>query len=111
MQRIWLITGANRGFGRHMTEQLLARGDRVAGTVRKMDAMNDLKTKYGDLLWLAHLDMINTPAVRQVVNKAFANLGKIDVVVNNAGYGHFCGAGELTAEQRIRQTNTNLIAH
>ena len=109
MQRIWLITGVNRGFGRHMTEQLLARGDRVAGTVRKMDAMNDLKTKYGDLLWLAHLDMINTPAVRQVVNKAFANLGKIDVVVNNAGYGLFGAAEELTDEQIIHQINTNLI--
>jgi NAD(P)-dependent dehydrogenase (short-subunit alcohol dehydrogenase family) len=42
MQRTWLITGVNSGFGRHLTEQLLARGDRVAGTVRKMDAMNDL---------------------------------------------------------------------
>ncbi len=57
MQRTWLITGVNSGFGRHMTEQLLARGDRVAGTVRKMDAMKDLKAKYGDLLWLAHLDV------------------------------------------------------
>jgi NADP-dependent 3-hydroxy acid dehydrogenase YdfG len=42
----WLITGVNSGFGREMTEQLLARGDRVAGTVRKMDAMSDLKAKY-----------------------------------------------------------------
>ncbi len=42
-QRTWFITGVNSGFGRYMTEQLLARGDRVAGTVRKMDAMNDLK--------------------------------------------------------------------
>jgi NADP-dependent 3-hydroxy acid dehydrogenase YdfG len=71
-QRTWLITGVNSGFGRHMTEQLLARGDRVAGTVRKMDAMNDLATKYGDLLWLAHLDVTDTPAIKQVVNKAFS---------------------------------------
>jgi NAD(P)-dependent dehydrogenase (short-subunit alcohol dehydrogenase family) len=74
-----------------------------------MDAMNDLKTKYGDLLWLAHLDMINTPAVRQVVNKAFANLGKIDVVVNNAGYGLFGAAEELTDDQILHQISTNLI--
>jgi NADP-dependent 3-hydroxy acid dehydrogenase YdfG len=84
-QRTWLITGVNSSFGRQMTEQLLARGDRVAGTVRKMDAMNDLKVKFGDLLWLAHLDVTDTPGIRQVVNKAFADLGKIDVVVNNAG--------------------------
>jgi NADP-dependent 3-hydroxy acid dehydrogenase YdfG len=51
-QRTWLITGVNSGFGPHMTEQLLARGDRVAGTARKMDAMNDLKARYGALLWL-----------------------------------------------------------
>jgi NAD(P)-dependent dehydrogenase (short-subunit alcohol dehydrogenase family) len=49
-QRTWLITGVNSGFGRHMTGQLLARGDRVAGTVRKMDDMDDLKAKYGDVL-------------------------------------------------------------
>src|SRR5258708_17253824 len=109
MQRTWLITGVNSGFGRHLTEQVLARGDRVAGTVRKMDAMNDLQTKYGDLLWLAHLDVIKTPAVRQVVNKAFADLAKIDVVVNNAGYGLFGAAEELTDEQIIHQINTNLI--
>jgi NAD(P)-dependent dehydrogenase (short-subunit alcohol dehydrogenase family) len=108
-QRTWLITGVNSGFGRHMTEQLLERGDRVAGTVRKMDAMNDLKARYGDLLWLAHLDVTDTPAIHQVVNKAFADLGKIDVVVNNAGYGLFGAAEELTDEQIIHQINTNLI--
>src|ERR1700730_8403545 len=68
-QRTWIITGVNSGFGRHMTEQLLARGDRVAGTVRKMDAMNDLKAKYSDLPWLAHLDVTDTPAIHQVVTK------------------------------------------
>jgi NAD(P)-dependent dehydrogenase (short-subunit alcohol dehydrogenase family) len=101
-----LITGVNSGFGRHMTEQLLARGDRVAGTVRKMDAMNDLKAKYGELLWLAHLDMTDTTAIHQVVNKAFADLGKINVVVNNAGYGLFRAAEELTDEQILHQINT-----
>jgi NAD(P)-dependent dehydrogenase (short-subunit alcohol dehydrogenase family) len=55
-QRTWLITGANSGFGRQMTEQLLASGDRFAGTVRQLNAMDDLKDAYGDLLWLARLD-------------------------------------------------------
>src|SRR5262249_31062222 len=105
----WFITGVNSGLGRHMTEQLLARGDQVAGTVRKMDAMNDLKARYGDLLWLAHLDLTDTPAIREVVNKAFADLGKIDVVVNNAGYGPFGAAEELTDDQILHQLNTNLL--
>jgi NAD(P)-dependent dehydrogenase (short-subunit alcohol dehydrogenase family) len=104
-KRTWLITGVNSGFGRHMTEQLLARGDHVVGTVRKMDAMNDLKGRYGDLLWLAYLDVTDTPTIHQVVNKAFADLGRIDVVVNNAGYGLFGAAEELTDDQ----INTNLI--
>ena len=108
-QRTWLITGVNSGFGRQMTEQLLARGDRVAGTVRKLDAVQDLKDKYGDLLWLAHLDVTDTPEVRQVVNAAFADLGRINVVINNAGYGLFGAAEELTDEQILHQIDTNLI--
>jgi NAD(P)-dependent dehydrogenase (short-subunit alcohol dehydrogenase family) len=105
----WLITGVNSGFGREMTEQLLARGDRVAGTVRKMDAMSDLKAKYGDRLWLANLDVTDAPAIKQVVSAAFAELGRIDVVVNNAGYGLFGAAEELTDEQILHQINTNLL--
>lgn len=108
-KRTWFITGVNSGFGRHMTEQLLERGDCVAGTVRKMDSMNDLKDKYGDLLWLAHLDVTNTSAIHEVVNKAFSDLGKIDVIINNAGYGLFGSAEELTDDLIIQQINTNLI--
>jgi NAD(P)-dependent dehydrogenase (short-subunit alcohol dehydrogenase family) len=108
-QRTWLITGVNSGFGRHMTEQLLARGDRVAGTVRNMDAMDDLKQKYGGLLWLSHLDMTDTAEIQRVVAKAFADLGKIDVVVSNAGYGLFGAAEELSDDQITHQISTNLI--
>src|SRR5579862_7827119 len=102
-QRTWFITGVNSGFGRLMTEKLLERGDRVAGSVRKMDSMNDLKTKYGDRLWLAHLDMTDLPEIRNVVEKAFAEFGKIDVIVCNAGYGLFGAAEELSDEQVAHQ--------
>lgn len=108
-QRTWFITGVNSGFGRHLTEQLLDRGDRVAGTVRKLDSMDDLKAKYGDQLWLAHLDVTDTPEVHEVVSKAFTDLGTIDVVVNNAGYGLFGAAEELSDDQILRQINTNLV--
>jgi NADP-dependent 3-hydroxy acid dehydrogenase YdfG len=73
-QRTWFITGVNSGFGRLMTERLLERGDRVAGTVRKMNSMDDLKGKYGDKLSLAHLDMTDLPEIRKVVDNAFAEL-------------------------------------
>ena len=108
-QRTWLITGVNSGFGRHMAEQLLGRGDRVAGTVRKMDAVSDLKEKFGDLLWLAHLDMTDTSEIRRVVSKAFADLGAVDVIINNAGYGLFGAAEELSDEQIRHQLATNLL--
>lgn len=107
-QRTWFITGVNSGFGRLMTESLLERGDRVAGTVRKMDTMNDLKAKYGDLLWLEHLDMTDLSGIRRVVDKAFGGLGRIDVIVSNAGYGLFGAAEELSDEQIAHQLSTNL---
>ncbi|ATA18136.1 SDR family oxidoreductase [Brenneria goodwinii] len=108
-QRTWFITGVNSGFGRLMTEQLLERGDRVAGTARKMDALSDLQEKYGDRLWLEQLDLTDTPEICRVVDAAFAHFGHIDVVVNNAGYGLVGAAEELLDEQIIHQLNTNVV--
>ena len=107
-QRAWFITGANSGFGLEMTQQLLARGDRVAATDRNMDALSQLKAHDPDL-WTARLDVTDTQAMRTVVNRAFAELGKLDVVVSNAGYGLFGAAEELTDEQILQQINTNLV--
>jgi NAD(P)-dependent dehydrogenase (short-subunit alcohol dehydrogenase family) len=109
VQRTWLITGISSGFGRLMTEQLLARGDRVAGTVRDVAAMADLKARHGDQLWLATLDLTDTSGIRGVVDEAFKQAGKIDVVVSNAGYGLFGAAEEFTDEQVLHQISTNLI--
>jgi NAD(P)-dependent dehydrogenase (short-subunit alcohol dehydrogenase family) len=106
--RTWFITGVNSGFGREMTEQLLQRGDRVAGTVRKLEAVADLKDKYGDQFWVAHLDVTDTSEIKAVVDKAFADLGTVDVVVNNAGYGLFGAAEELTDAQIDHIIATNL---
>lgn len=107
-QKTWFITGVNSGFGRLMTEELFERGDRVAGTVRKMDSMNNLKAKHADRLWLAHLDMTDLGEIRNVVRKAFTELNTIDVVVSNAGYGLFGAAEELSDEQVAHQLSTNL---
>ncbi len=106
--RTWFITGVNRGFGRHLSSQLLERGDRVAGTIRKEGAVDDLKGKYGDQFWTARLDVTDVPAVKAVVGRAFADLGPIDVIVNNAGYGLFGAAEELTDDQIDHVIATNL---
>jgi NAD(P)-dependent dehydrogenase (short-subunit alcohol dehydrogenase family) len=108
-QRTWFITGVSSGFGREMTSQLLARGDRVFGTLRKTNAVDDLKAEYGDLLRTAELDVTDTQAVRRVVDEAFADFGRIDVIVNNAGYGLFGAAEGLSDEQIRHQIDTNLV--
>ena len=106
--KTWFITGTSSGFGRLLTEKLLARGDRVAATLRKIEGLNGLKAQYGEQLWVATLDVIDAAAVRRVVYQAFADRGRIDVVVNNAAYALF-GAGEEASDDQIRQQlDTNL---
>ena len=109
MQRNWFITGVSSGLGRIMAEQLLERGDRVAGTARKLEAVDDLKAQHGEQFRPVLLDVSDTPTVKQVVNEAFAALGRIDVVVSNAGYALFGAGEEVTDEQIVQQINTNLI--
>ncbi len=108
-QRTWFITGVNSGFGRSMTEKLLERGDRVAGTTRKLEQLDDLREKFGERLWLTYLDLTDIGAIRTAVDSAFADLGRIDVIVNNAGYGLFGAAEEVTDDQIRHQVDTNLI--
>ncbi len=109
-QRIWLITGISSGFGRHLTEQLLGRGDRVVGTVRKPDSVADLTAKHPDLLRVEVLDVRDTSALRAAVERTVADLGRLDVVISNAGYGVFGAAEELSDEQVEAILATNLTA-
>ncbi len=107
--RTWFITGAGRGIGRELTALLLARGDRVAATVRHGDALDDLAERHGELLWRAVLDMRDGPEIRATVDRAAAELGRLDVVVGNAGYALF-GAVEEPSDQQIADViETNLI--
>lgn len=108
MAKSWFITGVNSGFGREMTGQLLARGDTVVGTVRRPDTVADLTERYPDTFHAEWLDVTDTPAVRKVVDTAFDRLGRIDVVVSNAGYGLFGAAEELTDDQVGHIIATNL---
>lgn len=109
MSRNWLITGTSSGLGREMVELLLARGDHVAATLRKRGALDPLQMRYRERLWVAELDVTDSDAVRAVVDRAFNELGRIDVVVNNAGYGLFGAAEEVSDNQIRHQIDTNLI--
>ncbi|MFJ3659768.1 SDR family oxidoreductase [Streptomyces sp. NPDC090119] len=109
MTSTWFITGTSSGFGRILTERLLARGDRVAATLRRPEALDDLRAEHGDRLRAARLDVTDSAQVAQVVTDAFADLGEIDVVVNNAGYGVFASVEEATEEQIRRVIDTNLL--
>ena len=109
-QRIWFITGISSGFGRHLTEQLLDRGDCVIGTVRKPESVADLGEKYPELLRVEVLDVRDTEALRSAVGRTVADLGRIDVVISNAGYGVFGAAEELSDEQVDAILATNLTA-
>ena len=108
MSKTWFITGASSGLGKEMAKQLLARGDRVVGTIRRKDALADLQEQYGDRLVATLLDLTDTAGIRSTLAAAFQILPKIDVVVSNAGYG-LVGAGEEVTDAQIDlQIATNL---
>jgi len=110
MTKTWLITGTSSGFGRTLTEQLLERGDRVAATLRTPARLDELAARYDDQLWVRALDVTDTEQVREVVDAAFAELGRIDVVISNAGNGVLGTAEELTDAHIDNTIATNLTA-
>lgn len=109
MNKIWLITGVSSGFGYEMTKQLLEKGETVVGTVRNDKNVQELMTHYPDTFFRKFLDVTDTKAVQELVEKVFVKLGKIDVVVSNAGYGLFGAAEELTDEEVDKILNTDLV--
>lgn len=110
MPSTWFITGTSTGLGRSLTELLLARGHRVAATLRTPAHLDDLAARYGDQLWVRALDVTDTARLREVVDAAFAESGRIDVVVSNAGSGVLGAAEELTDAHIDSSIATNLTA-
>jgi NAD(P)-dependent dehydrogenase (short-subunit alcohol dehydrogenase family) len=104
----WLITGVSSGFGRELATQLLDQGETVIGTVRRPDSAADLLQKYPGTFRRELLDVTDASAVRNVVDRSFTSLGRIDVIVSNAGYGLFGAAEELSDEQVSHIIATNL---
>ncbi|HEY0716434.1 MAG TPA: SDR family oxidoreductase [Streptosporangiaceae bacterium] len=108
-QKTWFITGTSRGFGREWAIAALERGDKVAATARDTAALDDLVAKYGDALLPIKLDVTDRAAAFAAVTQAHDHFGRLDIVINNAGYGHF-GMVEELSEQDIRgQLETNLF--
>jgi NAD(P)-dependent dehydrogenase (short-subunit alcohol dehydrogenase family) len=105
----WLITGASRGFGREWTIAALERGDRVAATARDTSTLNDLAARYGESFVPLQLDVTDRDACIAAVADAHRGLGQLDVVVNNAGYGHFGFVEELSEADIRNQMETNFF--
>jgi NAD(P)-dependent dehydrogenase (short-subunit alcohol dehydrogenase family) len=107
--KTWFITGTSRGFGREWTIAALERGDNVAATARNVSTLDDLAAKYGDALLPIQLDVTDREAAFDAVQQAHEQFGRLDVVVNNAGYGQFGMVEELTEEEARAQIETNLF--
>lgn len=107
--RVWFITGASKGFGRIWAEAALGRGDRVAATARRVDTLAELVDRYGENVLPIELDVTDKAGVDAAVAEAHERFGRLDVVVNNAGYGLFGTIEEVTEEQARAQIETNLF--
>jgi NAD(P)-dependent dehydrogenase (short-subunit alcohol dehydrogenase family) len=109
VSKVWFITGASKGFGREWAEAALERGDRVAATARRPETLEALVDTYGDAVLALALDVTDRARDFATVEQAAEHFGTLDVVVNNAGYGHFGMIEELTEEEVRAQLETNLF--
>jgi NAD(P)-dependent dehydrogenase (short-subunit alcohol dehydrogenase family) len=107
--KTWFITGASRGFGREWAIAALGRGDSVAATARDTSTLDDLVEKYGERLLPVKLDVTDRAADFAAVKEAHDRFGRLDVVINNAGYGHFGMIEELSEADARGQIETNLF--
>ncbi|SDY11346.1 NADP-dependent 3-hydroxy acid dehydrogenase YdfG [Modestobacter sp. DSM 44400] len=109
MARTWFITGASRGFGKEWSIAALDRGDTVAATARDTASLEDLVQQYGDQVLPIQLDVDDRDAVFAAVARAHDHFGRLDVVVNNAGYGQFGMIEEVSEAETRRQFDTNVF--
>jgi NAD(P)-dependent dehydrogenase (short-subunit alcohol dehydrogenase family) len=110
MTKVWFITGSSRGLGRSLTEAVLAAGYKVAATARNPEALKELVEKYPDSIFPVKLDVTDKAQIVAAVESTIDKLGRIDVLVNNAGFG-IMGASEGYSDKQVRsQLETNLYA-
>ena len=109
MSKVWFVTGSSRGLGRNFVEAALSRGDKVAAAARTAASLDELVAAYGEAVLPLELDVTDKVAVFESVKRAREHFGRLDVIVNNAGYAQV-GAIEELAEQDLRdQLETNLF--
>src|SRR3954465_9411772 len=109
MSKVWFITGTSRGFGREWAEAALERGDRVAATARDVSSPDDLAARHGDNRLAGALDVTDRQAVLSALARAYEHFGRLDVIVNNAGYGQFGMIEEISEQEARAQFETNLF--
>ncbi|SPJ85748.1 related to ketoreductases [Fusarium torulosum] len=109
MARVWFVTGSSRGLGRALVEQVLASGDIVVATARKPSQLDDLVTKYGsEKIFATALDVTDANQANLVVKEAVNKFGRIDVLVNNAGYADLASVEDMSLESFRAQVDVNL---
>jgi len=108
-RKVWFITGASRGFGRIWADAALKRGDKVAATARSLASIADLKEQYGDNVLTLALDVTNADQVKAVVTQAHEHFGRLDIVLNNAGYSLVGTIEEASAEDVRALYETNIF--
>jgi NAD(P)-dependent dehydrogenase (short-subunit alcohol dehydrogenase family) len=107
MSKVWFVTGSSRGLGRSFVEVALEAGDRVAATARNPERLQDLVDKYGDAVLPVRLDVTDYDAAAHIVAQAAAKFGRIDVVVNNAGYADLGSFEDTTIDSFRTQIDTD----
>ncbi|OLT20463.1 short-chain dehydrogenase/reductase [Actinomadura sp. CNU-125] len=109
MSKVWFVTGSSRGLGRRFVEAALSRGDRVAATARDTGGLDDLVAAHGDAVLPLRMDVTDRTAVFESVQRAARHFGRLDVIVNNAGYAQVGAVEELTERELRDQMETNLF--
>ncbi|GAA4104521.1 SDR family NAD(P)-dependent oxidoreductase [Actinomadura miaoliensis] len=109
MSKVWFVTGSSRGLGRCFVEAALSRGDRVAATARSTGSLDELVAAYGDAVLPLELDVTDKAAVFESVRRAKDHFGRLDVIVNNAGYAQIGAIEELSERELRDQFETNVF--
>ena len=107
--KVWLITGCSSGFGRVLAEAAIEHGDRVVATARSVERLKDLAQRCGLRMLILPLDVTDQAQIGAVVEEAIRSFGRIDVLVNNAGYGLFGAVEELSLDEIRQQFDTNVF--
>jgi NAD(P)-dependent dehydrogenase (short-subunit alcohol dehydrogenase family) len=110
MTKVWFITGSSRGLGKSLTEAVLKNGDKVAATARNTQQLDEFVQQFPDQIYPIQLDVTNKDQIYAAVESTIQHFGRIDVLVNNAGFG-ITGAAEAFTDEQVRsQLETNLYA-